>query len=358
MLLLRYVIFLMLWFSQSAYAEPYERFLDSILNNGHTVKLVDGSLWEVKGNLKEIEKWQHGDPIVFDPEFCLKNLRTKTSIKISNCGYQAEVYRAEAISFQENCLLLSDHSIWRVSCQENRNFLYHWKSGDKVIIFTASDLIGCYLINLDQPFDKRILYANYCSHKEKTPYLHLISNIALEGLSLNHISIQLDNGFIWKVKNSFQATYFEEITRNWRTGDEVSFYCAISEDGGKRSLDFYLANLRTLCIIPVKYKEQKERCVSYTIEKIEIYTSYLFFDHALITLNDGSCWKIQDPIIQSWEEGNHVLICRDFRSNDRDKLYTLINSDLGASSSWIFQIMLILGFKEVMQIERLQPCAS
>ena len=336
MLLLRYIIFLLLSFNLSAFTEPYERFLDSILNNGRTIKLIDGSLWEVKGNFKEIEKWQHGDPIVFDPEFCLKNSRLKTSIKISSMGHQAEVYSVEAISLQESCLLLNDHSIWGISCQDNRNFLHHWKSGDKIIVFIASDLMGYYLINLDQPFDTRILYGSHCFHKEENPYRHLISNIALEGLFLNQISIKMDNGFTWKVKRSSLSSYFEEITSNWRARDEVSFYCFISEEEGKRNLCFYLANLRTLSIIPVKYKEQREKWDSYIIKKIEIYTSYLFFDHALITLNDGSSWKIKDPIIQSWEEGSHVLVCHDFRANDRNNLYTLINPDLGASDSWIF----------------------
>jgi hypothetical protein len=336
MFLKKFFLFLLLFANFDIYCEPYEKFVDEVLKSEQTIKLSDGSCWKAKNHFDEFdetENWQSGDQIVLEPllylfedELFFKNLRSGSSLPVEMVDKEQlseeKIYRIESFSPQNGYLLLNDQSVWSISWWENWASAYRWNVNDRIIIFRAFDLDGYYLINLDQTSEANMIYATFSFNKDQETYCQMISHIFIVE---NTVNVQLDNGFIWTVQRSFLHSYSEEIN-SWRPNDKVCFYYSIVGHNENKHLQFYLANLRTLDLLPVNYYQLINELSSYKIEKIETFGSFFSLNYyVLLTLNDGSHWKITKRI--NWKEGDRILISRNINSSYQKNGYILINPD-------------------------------
>ena len=341
---------LLLFLMQSwVYSDPYEHNIENIFNNGHTLKFVDGSFWEIKENFEEAKNWQFGDPIVLDVkfylfeknEYFLKNLRLNTSLQINHLNdsqlSEDVIYTIEEIKYPQY-LSLNDNSIWRYGFLSKLFSANDWKIGDKILIFKSNDLSGYNLINLDSSEDYSFFYSNtkylrLCFNKDLLVYRHFISEVGPS-------SIKMDNGFVWDwaylIRPSFQ------LADNWQKGDEVCFIYHAKKVRSREDdtyMHFYIINLRNFSRIRASYSTQTEEWFSYQIENIVInnkkgFLNLIVFDYASITLNDGSNWIVNDYSVIHWGIGDRILISQSINNSPEESCYTLINPDYGSCGNW------------------------
>ncbi len=334
------------------YPDPYEHHVENVLNNGHTVKLGDGSFWEIKEDFEEAKNWQFGDSIVLDVksylfernEYFFKNLRLNTSLQIKHL-YDSQlpdhiVYTIEGINYPQY-LSLSDNSVWRYGFLSKLFSTNDWKKGDRILTFKSPDLLGYNLINLVSSDDYSFFYSNtkylrLCFNKDLLVYRHFITEVGPS-------TLKMDNGFVWNwaylIKPSFQ------LADHWQKDDEVCFIYHAKKVRGQNDdtyMHFYIINLRNFSKIRASYSTQTEEWLSYQIENIVInrkkgFLNLILFDYASITLNDGSNWIVNDYSVTHWGVGDRILVSQSINSSPEECCYTLINPDYGCNGNWISQ---------------------
>ncbi len=301
----------------------------------------------------KVKNWQHGDPLALDVKFYLfenteyffKNLRLNTSLQI-NGPWDSQIaphtiYTIEEIS--SRFIILDDGSVWRMDFfTKNINF-GNWKKGDQIIIFFAPDLFGYYLINLNSNNEKHLVYS--CTgyliqmfNKEKLNFRYFITEI---GSNL----IKLNNDIRFKPTSSLLELFQINKTKTdyFQIGDEVCVYINFYRDkDGDEYCSYYLINMRNLHEIKVCRPQLELGFFAYKIDdivikkkKIELLFSQqnkIIFDYALITLNDGSCWKTDDSSVEKWGKGDSILISQNINTTFKDPAYLLVNTD--CESEW------------------------
>jgi hypothetical protein len=330
---LRYALIFFTFGVLSAYSSIPEHHIEDIFYEREEIQLNDGSVWKVKAD--EIQTWQKGDKIVFekemhlwgDPTCFFKNLRTQTYTLIQrNHQIPSEcfLHTIQAITWQSESILLEDGSIWHVSkgLLELLKGAPHedtWDKGEHIAVMRASDLKGYYLINLNRS-QWNILYA-IPFDKKRCIYHYAVSEIVLDETSQRYV-VTLNNGLSWKFANPYGVSI--DILKNWNVGDEVVLYCVVrtDEEDDPVNADFYLINLHTLDKKRIFYLKRDIEWFAPKIEKIEKFFFSRFF---LITLSDGSCWKVYWKDFRSgWQVNDRILVNPDFYHSGK---YILINPD-------------------------------
>jgi hypothetical protein len=339
-------LFFVLGIGVFAFSNPYERQIKEMIVDGAStrIKLTDNSIWMTPRDANfDLHHWQVEDPIMLENtsnEYFLKNLRTAELLKVFFYNHQdlsQKIYHLQAKSPNGRLLRLEDQSFWRTSYFGSWN-TDNWKEMDRVMIFPASDLKGYYLLNLDCLGSNECAYVNYSFNQDQLTYRHFIANIQHNA---SNCTIQLDNGFVCRLRKTLFGSFDETIANSWQVGDEVNLYCNIrmeSRADGKgvdRRMDVDLINLRTLQTAQIFFRKQEEDWKAHKIVQIDGIHSFFNYE-IFLTLDDGSYWKISnsDYHVHQWKEGDRVLISTNFYGRSENS-HCLLNPDHGMRSYWI-----------------------
>lgn len=303
------------------YSNPYERNLNELSSRNQKITLSDHSVWRIVTQEKDEQNWQIGDPIVleiptfsFSHQYFLKNVRTSHILPVEfvvDDQANDEIFHLNEISSDGQLLYLEDRSVWSIGFNYSWTSQY-WCKGDRIIIISASDLKGYYLINLDRFDECPYVYAEYSFHQGDIAYKHFISDVHVDRTK-NTCFIQIENGFTFELQKNVFGNFDETIPERWQVGDEIILFseCFVNRENGAstRSMYLYLINLRTMQHGKVKFGNQEEGWFSHRITQVKKINRLSIYE-VFLTLDDGSEWKIDDYdyCAHDWKVGDRVII--------------------------------------------------